>query len=173
MTDLAGVAYESAAAYRLTRLVVADTITGPVRAWVFLRWPPPGWLCDKGEKPPGPEAVPSRLRRLLGPRSYPWEYGLWKRQPGGQVSFTPVEEITELPEEPDMRWFAPKGTKLGTLARCWWCSGVWCSAVVVVASGPRRLRHPVRLVVRVLAVSAGAAAIVDRLEANTHTELHG
>jgi hypothetical protein len=67
------------AAFRLTRLVIDDTITKPLRSWVFIRWPAQDVEYEAGDKVTGgtfqmagklyanePTWIGDRLATLLG-----------------------------------------------------------------------------------------------------------
>lgn len=149
IADILSVLIEGAASYRLTRLVVLDSLTEPIRQAIFDRYPPPGWLLNEGDRP---KAL------LFNPIGKVWQYGLWDPQQRRIV------QTQNLPLDAPGRFFAPNGTKLGEMLHCLWCAGIWSSFVVVAVSKPRLLRHPLRFAVRSLAVAAVGALGVKYIE---------
>jgi hypothetical protein len=103
------------AAARLAHLVVVDSVTEPVRQWVWRRWPRPAWLLNSFELP--------GHRWPFGPIHPSWEI----IGPDGHVPGTDAVH-------PDLagRWISADGSWFGRLLLCApWCVSVWTSAAIV------------------------------------------
>jgi hypothetical protein len=91
------------AAYRLTRLITADTVLdGPRDALVLRAYQGKAWQKSKGR-------IPGDLAT---------EEGIDLLAPGGWSELAQVD---------------PHAPKLATLVTCRWCSGWYCAMLVVVA----------------------------------------
>lgn len=109
------------ASFRVTRLVVQDSILDRPRHWFHWHWPPTG--------------------------------SEWKTRPKhGKSAYVNASE-------PKFR--VVKGTFLGNLTECFYCSGVWVSAGVL---GLFLLSNPVVWWILVGAAVAGAQALIGNVD---------
>lgn len=117
---------DALSAYRLTRLITADTILdGPRDALVYRAYV---------------AAQPTSKGRIPGVLAE--EEGIVLLEPGGWSALAQVD---------------PHAPKLATLVTCRWCSGWYCSVLVVIAR--RRFPRQWAPIAEALALSAGAALI--------------
>lgn len=89
---------------RLTRLVVHDTITERLRAWIWYRWPASDTLFGDSE-------VTANGRDTLGTHIGRLSTGVrvFKAKDG---------------------WLAEQGRFVGNLISCHWCTSVWLGIIV-------------------------------------------
>lgn len=94
---------DALAVFRLARLLVADTITAPMRAWAFRRWP-------------GDETVflPSEVEIRDGAH--------WIVDTGRQLVAINEDEF-----------IAVRPSWLGRWLECVWCTSVWLAPAVIAA----------------------------------------
>lgn len=92
------------AASRLTRLIVHDSITEPMRVWMWRRWP-------SRDTEFGDSEVNTDGKDTLG-------------NPIGQLR-TGVDVFRT-----KTAWFATRPRFVGNLISCHWCSGIWVACAV-------------------------------------------
>lgn len=105
------------AAARLAHLLVVDTVTEPVRQWIWRHWPRPSWLLNTFERPgrrwPFGQVHPSW--EIIGPEGV---------VPGSDAVHIDLAG----------RWISADGSWFGKLLLCApWCVSVWTSAGVTLA----------------------------------------
>ncbi len=114
MITLTALVFLVLAAFRLTTLVVTDSILNRPRAWLHRKFPVTGTYVEGNERP--------------------------KR---GKARFVNGSE---------QKWWIDKGTFLGDLTSCAFCTGVWVSVGLGVLWV---LCPPAQVVVSVIAIAGG------------------